>query len=254
MAVLKITQEAINQYLTRFEGTTPLRIYPRGLVTRKFELNFVESEICLRSGLYQIQHIESNRQYKIIAGFTRTKLEEFIHFDWLKSAGEMPMLFNKRLVSKIKQVCPNDFTALPVTIINLSDQVDPYKNNDFYIVNALNTLDSIDKKRSVIDEFQNDVKKRIYKENPWQGHLIAFDQSIRRMIFHPTLAKALYPSKQFDFLTPEEDSFYHRGGYPDGHNKETLSYWINGIVKTMAYPRPSVLKLAAKQHPWIIPS
>jgi hypothetical protein len=42
------------------------------------------------------------------------------------------------------------------------------------------------------------------------------------MIFHPRLAKELYPSKQFKFLTPEEDSFWMGGGYPDGHNKDTL--------------------------------
>jgi|APSaa5957512535_1039671.scaffolds.fasta_scaffold283283_1 hypothetical protein len=169
MAVFKITQGEINQYLGRFEGTVPLVIYGRGLVTRKFQLNFVESEIALRSGLYQIQNIESNRHYKIVAGFTRAKLEEFINFDWLKGAGELPMLFNKCLVSKMQQLCPNDFIALPVAIINLSDQIEPYQNNDFYIVNPLNTLDVIDKEKSIIDEYQGDVKKKRTKQARGKG-------------------------------------------------------------------------------------
>ena len=62
------------------------------------------------------------------------------------------------------------------------------------------------------------------------------------MVWHPSLAKELYPSKQFKFLTPEEDSFWMGGGFPDGHNRETFSYWYNGIVKTMAYPRKSLYK------------
>lgn len=53
----------------------------------------------------------------------------------------MPDLFNKRLVEKMQKICPNDFIALPVTLINLSNKVEPYENKDFYIVNAVNTLD-----------------------------------------------------------------------------------------------------------------
>jgi len=251
MAVFKIIQEEINQYLTRFEGTVPLVIYGRGLFTYKYQIHFVESDINLRSGLYQTKNIDLNKKYKIVAGFNKTKLEEFIDHDSIDASGKMPRLFNKRLVSKMQQVCPNDFIALPVTIINLTDEVEPYQNNDFYIVNAINTLDSIDKANSIIDySFEGDpipnIKKRVYKENPWQGRLLAFEKNIRKMIWHPTLAKALYPSKQFHFLTPEEDSFWMGGGYPNGHNKDTFSYWMNGVEKTMAYPRTSLFKLIEK--------
>ena len=100
MAVFKPTQEEINQYLARFEGDVPLVIYGRGLFTYKFQIHFVESEINLRSGLYQIEDINTNKQYKIVAGFNKTKLEEFIDHDWIDDSGEMPMLFNKRLVKR----------------------------------------------------------------------------------------------------------------------------------------------------------
>lgn len=118
--------------------------------------------------MYSIKNIDPNKRYKIVAGFNKTKLEEFICHDWINSSGELPMLFNKRLVEKIKKICPNDF-----------------------------------------------------KENPWAGHLLAFESNIGEMIWHPSLAKELYPSKQFHFLTPEEDSFWRRGGFPNGYNKET---------------------------------
>ena len=246
MAVFKPTQEEINQYLSRFEGNVPLVISGRGLFTYKYQIHFVESDINLRSGLYQIKNIDPNKQYKIVAGFNKTKLEEFIDHDWIDDSGKMPMLFNKRLVEKIKRICPSDFIALPVTIINLTDQVEAYENRDFYIVNAINTLDVIDKEKSVIDEYER-VEKRVYKNNPWNGHLLAFEKNIKKMIWHPSLAKKLYPSKQFHFLTPEEDSFYHSAGYPEGYNKDTWSIWLKGVEKTMAYPRKSLYKLMGEE-------
>ena len=251
MAVFKPTQEEINQYLARFKGNTPLVIYPRGLFRPTFQIKLAESDINLRSSLYPIKDIDANKQYKIVAGFNEIKLEEFIDHDWIDSGVQIPMLFNKRLVEKIKKICPNDFMALPVTIINITDQVESYENKDFYIVNAVNTLDVIDNEKSTFDTWADDSKKpkkRAYIDNPWNGHFLAYEKNIRKTIWHPSLAKSLYPSKQFHFLTPEEDSFYHRAGYPDDHNKETWSIWLKGVEKTMAYPRKSLLKFMGEDY------
>ena len=250
MAVFTPTQEEINQYLARFEGDVPLVIYGRGLFRPKFQIKFVESEINLRSYLEPIEGIVSNKQYKIVAGFNEIKLEEFIDHDWINNSGRMPMLFNKRLVEKIKAMCSNDFIALPVTITNLTDQVAAYENRDFYIINAINTLDVIDDRKSTFDTWVDDSKKpkkRVYIDNPWNGHLLAFEKNIRRMIWHPSLAKELYPSKQFAFLTPEEDSFYGRG-LPDYYNNDSWSHWIYRVEKTMAYPRKGLYKFMGKDY------
>ena len=251
MAVFTPTQEEINQYLARFEGDIPLVIYPRGLFRPKFQIKLVESEINLRSYLEPIEGIVSNKQYKIVAGFNEIKLEEFIDHDWISRCGKMPSLFNKRLVEKIKKICPDDFMALPVTIINLTDQVESYENKDFYIVNPVYTLDAIDHEKSTFGTWADDSKKpkkRAYQDDPWNGHLLAFEKNIKEMIWHPSLAKELYPSKQFHFLTPEEDSFWHSAGYPEGHNKETFSIWMKGVEKTMAYPRKSLYKFMGKYY------
>lgn len=241
----KITQEEISKYLKRYEGTIPLVIYPPKIFPRKCEPTLIESDIELKSGLHQIQDIKSNKEYKILAGFEKSKLKDFINFDWLQGGYRMPDLFNKRLVDKMQNICPNDFIALPVTLINLSDKVETYKNTDFYVVNALNTIDAIDKEKSIIYTYSTGterVEKKVYKEDPWQGHFIAFDRSTLGMIYHPELAKELYPSKQFQFITPEEDSHYIRGGFPDGYNKET---WFNWLVakNAMTYPKARVYKL-----------
>jgi hypothetical protein len=252
MVIFKITQEEINQYLARFTEITPLVIYGSGKFPSKYQIDFVESDIDLEFGLSPIENIDPNKNYKIVAGFNKIKLEDFICRDSIDASGELPRLFNKRLVDKIQVICPNDFIALPVTIINLTNEVEPYQNNDFYIVNAINTLDAIDKEKSIIHHsYEGDpiptVKKRIYKENPWQGHLIAFEKNISAMIWHPRLAKELYPSKQFEFLTPEEDSFWHGSGFLNGHNRETYSIWMNGVVKTMAYPKKSLYKFMGEK-------
>lgn len=42
--------------------------------------------------------------------------------------------------------------------------------------------------------------------------------------------------------------FYHRAGYPEGHNKETFSIWMNGVEKTMAYPRKSLYKFMGEAY------
>ena len=251
MAVFKPTQEEINQYLARFKGDIPLVISGRGLFRPKFQIKLAESEIDLEYGFDSIQDIDKNKQYKIVAGFNEIRLEEFIDRDWINRCGKMPSLFNKRLVEKIKKICPNDFIDLPVTIINLTDQVESYENRDFYIVNAINTLDVIDQDKSTFDVWpsgRKSVKKGVYIDNPWNGHLLAFEKNIKEMIWHPSLAKELYPSKQFHFLTPEEDSFYRLAGYPDGHNKETWSIWLKGVEKTMAYPRKSLYKFMGVEY------
>ena len=67
------------------------------------------------------------------------------------------------------------------------------------------------------------------------------------MIWHPSLAKELYPSKQFAFLTPEEDSFYGRG-LPDYYNNDSWSHWIYRVEKTMAYPRKGLYKFMGKDY------
>ncbi|WP_342270287.1 hypothetical protein [Rickettsia endosymbiont of Orchestes rusci] len=239
---MSVPIEKAQKYLQRFEGNKPLVIYPHGFYPSKCNPDLVETDINLRRGLYQIQNIEPNKTYKIIAGFKRAKLEDFIHFDWLYGGDKVPDLFNKRLVEKILQICPNDFIALPVTLINLSAQVEPYENKDFYVVSALNT---IDREKSVISyAYEGDkgrVLNRIYKENPWNGHLIAFDDSIYRMIWHPKLAKALYSSKQFKFLTAEENSYFVQWQIPEGYNKKSWFEWLN-VMKKMMYPSKRLLK------------
>ena len=150
MAIFKITQEEINQYLARFTGTIPLVICGSGKFTLKYQIHFVESDIYLQFGSSPIENIDLNKNYKIVAGFNKTKLEDFIYRDSITNSGEVPRLFNRRLVDKIRSICPNDFIALPVNIINLTNEVEPYQNNDFYIVNAINTLDAVDKEKSII--------------------------------------------------------------------------------------------------------
>ncbi len=65
---MKKTKEELEQYERRFEGTVPLVIYPRSPYPKTCLPNLLESELKLRHGLYQIQNIELNKKYNILAG------------------------------------------------------------------------------------------------------------------------------------------------------------------------------------------
>jgi hypothetical protein len=252
MRYTKITKEEINKYLERFEGTMPLTMHVQQSYPMKCRPILIESELNLEYGMATIQNIELGKECKIVGGFEKAELKDFAHFDWLW-ASKMPNLFNKRLVEKMNALCPNDFIALPVILINLSNKVEPYENKDFYIVNALNTIDAIDKDKSGIYTYpsgRKSIEKRVYKKDPWQGHLIAFDDSIHEMIYHPKLAKALYPSKQCSFFTPDEDSSVYFV-LPDGYDKESWSHWWC-IVNAMAYPEKYVRKSLLKESDYYL--
>ena len=178
MLALKVTQEERNKYLKRLECTIPLVIHPT-CYPIEFQLNLVESEINLEYEPKPIQNIELDKKYKIVAGFEKIDLQDFINFDWLMGGSKIPDLFNKRLVDKMQKICPNDFIALPVTLMNLSNKIEPYENKDFYIINALNTIDALDRKKSTI---YFSVEKRVYKKDPWQGHHMAFESNINQII------------------------------------------------------------------------
>lgn len=71
---------------------------------------------------------------------------------------------------------------------------------------------------------------------------MVFESSISKMIWHPRLAKALYPSKRFQFLTPEEDSYWSKGGFPEGYDKASWFDYLK-IQDKMAYPGPRLSKI-----------
>lgn len=249
LETFKVSSEDVKKYLQRFEGTEPL-ICCGDYRIRTF--TFIESDINVRNVSGELQNIDLNKQYKILAAVKKTKLKDFIHFDCLShegediSAEELPDLFNKRVVEKMQKLCPNDFIALPVTLINLSNRGEFYENKDFYIVNPLNTVKAIDegKSRTIYEHSlgKEIMTKRIYKENPWQGHLIAWDNITSTVIYHPKLAKELFPSKWLNFVTPEEDSYWHAGGLPEGYDNQT---WFSRTIvsQKIAHPNRQVLKL-----------
>jgi hypothetical protein len=206
------TKAEMAEYLKRFEGDRPLIMYSSGRFLNKYIPDLIESEIRLRGGLYTIPGIQRNKEYKIIAGLDKLTQDELLKRDCLYMGIGLPYTFHKRVVEKMEQVCPNDFIPLQVTLISTSDRLEPYENKDFYIVNALHTIDALDHEKSDISyDNKNDkskgglVFKRVYKEEDfWQGHLMVFESTDNKIIYHPKLAKALYPGKHYQFLTQDE--------------------------------------------------
>ena len=237
--------------MKRFEDTEPLAITDTKIIYFKYTAELLESELYLEYGHRSIKNIEIDKEYKIVAGL-ELKLEKFVDHDLLVGGSELPNLFHRRVVNKMQEICPEDFIVLPVTITNLDDKVEAYENKDFYIVNALNTLDALDRDQSVIkywsEKDEGTTRRRVFKDNPWDGHYLAFCRpSLRGMIYHPKLARALYPNKYFDFATADEKNAYSYRELPRG--METNEMWLEWkkVMNVMKYPERYVSKALLRE-------
>ena len=70
------------------------------------------------------------------------------------------------------------------------------------------------------------------------------------MVYHPKLAKELYPGKQFQFYTPDEDNAV-RFILPEGYDKETWAHWMR-VVKAMANPEKYIPKTLLKESDYVL--
>ena len=115
------------------------------------------------------------------------------------------------MLDTMLQMCPNDFEHFNMTIKNLTNKQPAFENKDFYLINALHTIDALDEKKTEIEYWQNgrhlthSIRGRwFFKENPWDGHMIARDRLSGRVVWHPKLAGEFRNSKGIEFLTDEE--------------------------------------------------
>ena len=62
-------------------------------------------------------------------------------------------IFNKRAISILEQMCPDDFQAFPITVINSpkKKKLEVFENHDYFAVNITNTVDAIDKDNSTLE-------------------------------------------------------------------------------------------------------
>ena len=195
--------------LEKFNGTKPLLEYPPDNYPRKLYINYIEADFNMWT--MHFQAIEKSE--KIIYGL-KGQPKDFIKYDFLQDlgGGEPGIIcVHKRMLDTMLQMCPNDFEHFNMTIKNLTNKQPAFENKDFYLINALHTIDALDEKKTEIEYWQNgrhlthSIRGRwFFKENPWDGHMIARDRLSGRVVWHPKLAGEFRNSKGIEFLTDEE--------------------------------------------------
>ena len=173
------------EYLKRFEIAKPLELRPTDYYPRKFEIepanwgpdiNPYRNKI--GSSAYAIKKLD--KEYKITVGYKgRASKEELQEIPYLECSISLycpDYLLNRKVIDIMQQICPEDFEAIPVTIINQRKNSEYFEIKDFYALNFLKCVDAIDRQESTIQWGKfNDVphvSKLRYKENPWQDGAI----------------------------------------------------------------------------------
>lgn len=133
-------------------------------------------------------------------------------YDVLPNNGTAPLV-NKRTLSLLQELCPNDFQAFPAIIRGEGKDFESYDNHDYSIINIIVQKECIDKEKSKLTYFESGSIDSIKKLVPndascMEGHHLVRDKYCHSMKFcSPTLV-ALFKEhkiKGVDFI--DEDQF-----------------------------------------------
>ena len=173
------------EYLRRFEREKPLELRPTEYYPRKFviepanwgpDINPYNNDI--GSSPYAIKKLD--QEYKITVGYKgRASKEELQEVPYLECSVALRCpnyLLHKKVIDIMNRICPEDFEAIPVTIVNQRKNSEYFEIKDFYALNFLKCIDAIDRKNSTIQwgslNSSDHISKLRYKENPWQDGAI----------------------------------------------------------------------------------
>jgi hypothetical protein len=225
-------------YQKRFTGTRPLKLWTTEYYPRKWEVEPAKwdtdiSPYDIGSSAYIIRKLD--QEYKIIAGYkgkaTKEEIQDVPYLECSVAINSPRYLLHKSVIDIMQQICPEDFEAIPVTIVNERKNSEYFEIKDFYAINLLKCIDAIDRKTSTIQWSSNNVahlSRLSYKANPWQDgairvphkqreekyhhfHLekpckMAIDVVTGAYLWHPELVKEL-PCDSFHWFVQDVDQF-----------------------------------------------
>jgi hypothetical protein len=192
------------------EDAKPLQWLPTGGFYDKYVVRLEEAEVNLWE-TWNGQKLDFENKKIIFSIKAIPKL--FCRFNTLmdvtgSGAGE---LYHKRMIEKMQQVCPDDFQAFSVTLVNNAKSKEQFENHDFYVLNVLHQVDFLDEEKSVFRHWTfsdgtptTDLEQARYHDDRWNGHLIVRDRISMRVLWHPKLAAEFAKYKDIAFYTDEE--------------------------------------------------
>jgi len=140
----------------------------------------------------------SKQEYNLVF---QCSLEEdkFLKFDILPNLSVAPIA-NKRVIDILFAICPNDFQAFPVTIVN-SPKLSAYENHDYFLINITQEVDSVDRELSYLDLGKDGIdieyiKKLVFKPVCMDDKHLACEMYFHPLeLISPTLVKAFKKEK-----------------------------------------------------------
>ena len=196
-------------YISKQESESkPLKQYPNDGYPDEFDLSYNKFKLPKKFDLYDAYDGKflDHQDPEIIFGI-QGKPEEFCKYDFLDSPDGPSFVVHKRVVDKLTEICPEDFQPFNVEIHNLDPEGEQFVNKDFYLINILHRIDAIDREKAIIEDWGDNyfyVKKKVFKEDGMQGHMLARDELTVSILFHPKLAAEFKKSKGVQFLSDVE--------------------------------------------------
>ncbi|AVP87981.1 hypothetical protein phytr_10530 [Candidatus Phycorickettsia trachydisci] len=227
------------KYQERFNGTKPLEIWTGGRYPMRLWLGYKDREQFLSiSSKYKLNRLGNNAYIEL--GFKKkVDPNEVKKFRYIL-ASSMGPIFQKDIIDKILEVCPDDFEPVKVTLKNWHKNSEPFSIEGFYAINALKVIKAIDESKSEIswsDGIAN-IGDYNYKEDPWQDGcdvlfgpnspnntnryppkkldkpcMIAIDALSGAIVWHPKLAKIIPPHPYLFFAQDFETRVHLYGSY-----------------------------------------
>lgn len=110
---------------------------------------------------------------------------QLIKNDVLPNISGSPIV-NLKVIELLTKLCPDDFQYFPVTIIN-DDKLEKFENKDYYIVNILRSIDSVDRNKSYIETYDDGADIKYIYQLYFRPHCMGSVRLARENYFKPLI-------------------------------------------------------------------
>ena len=165
-----------DEYQKRFDGTTPLKLWGTGAgIIESQPQNAEDYSNLFLNSKYDNKPLDPIPNIKF--GFKKKlSKEKILQTEYVAVASWVTkFIFKKYIVEIMQKICPDDIQAIPVKVVSLNKNVEPFELDDFYTIKILNCIKAIDEEKSDIEWTEGgraNIRKLYYKENPWQDRVI----------------------------------------------------------------------------------
>lgn len=248
----------------------PYLWWPAGNYPEKGYLRYNWKEQETDDLIFMQGHPVPDQNYDLVV---QCGLEEkhLTNFDLLPGHIVGPVV-NQRTIDILSTICPKDFQAFPITIIN-DPKIAVYENRDYFLINVTREVDSVDRENSYLDLEEDglgidNIRKLIFKTGCMENVHLAREKYFHPLVIvSPPLVKAFNKEKikgarflegqeVYDRLFPEE---YLVGIFPEDseaakryfvsklNDKEEYAFFKTRIPKIPQYILEALIEMTVSR-------